>query len=242
MIPFFRKIRKTLADDNKPIKYLRYAIGEIVLVVIGILIALQINNWNEQQKEHLKETKMLSEIKSNLETNIINLESDIKKQIRGAWCIDYVTDHMDNKREYNDSLPRYFSEGEIAPDVVLTSFAFETLKSSGLEIKNDSLRKKLTNLYEVVYPTLMQETKRIEDQLWPAVVTPLVQKYFRFDYDHDVYIPTDYNAWLNDQEFLNMWTFRGVMRKSSTKRKKETKKETEDVLLMINNELTKRNR
>ena len=41
MIPFFRKIRKTLADDNKPIKYLRYAVGEIILVVIGILIALQ---------------------------------------------------------------------------------------------------------------------------------------------------------------------------------------------------------
>ena len=50
MIPFFRKIRKTLADDNKPLKYFRYAIGEIVLVVIGILIALQINNWNENRK------------------------------------------------------------------------------------------------------------------------------------------------------------------------------------------------
>jgi len=50
MIPFFRKIRKTLADDNKPIKYLRYAIGEIVLVVIGILIALSINGWNDKKK------------------------------------------------------------------------------------------------------------------------------------------------------------------------------------------------
>jgi hypothetical protein len=51
MIPFFRRIRKTLADDNKPIKYFRYAIGEIVLVVIGILIALQINNANENRKD-----------------------------------------------------------------------------------------------------------------------------------------------------------------------------------------------
>ena len=54
MIPFFRKIRKKMADDNRPLKpawpagrYMRYAIGEIVLVVIGILIALQINTWNE---------------------------------------------------------------------------------------------------------------------------------------------------------------------------------------------------
>ena len=58
MIPFFRKIRKKLADDNKPIKYLRYAIGEIVLVVIGILIALQINNWNQNRIQLKQEQKI----------------------------------------------------------------------------------------------------------------------------------------------------------------------------------------
>ena len=49
MINFFRKIRKQFADDNKPVKYMRYAIGEILLVVIGILIALSINNWNQKR-------------------------------------------------------------------------------------------------------------------------------------------------------------------------------------------------
>ena len=51
MINFFRRIRKQLADNNKPLKYMRYAIGEIVLVVIGILIALQVNNWREEQQD-----------------------------------------------------------------------------------------------------------------------------------------------------------------------------------------------
>jgi len=51
MIPFFRKTRKKMAYDNRPIKYMRYAIGEIVLVVIGILIALQINNWNQNKND-----------------------------------------------------------------------------------------------------------------------------------------------------------------------------------------------
>ena len=50
MIKFFRKIRCDLIEKNKTRKYLKYAIGEIVLVVIGILISLQINNWNENQK------------------------------------------------------------------------------------------------------------------------------------------------------------------------------------------------
>ena len=52
MINFFRKIRRKLADDNKPIKYMRYAVGEIVLVMVGILLALQVNNWNEERKQN----------------------------------------------------------------------------------------------------------------------------------------------------------------------------------------------
>jgi hypothetical protein len=50
MINFFRRIRKKLADDNKPLKYMRYAIGEILLAEVGVLIALQINNRNENKK------------------------------------------------------------------------------------------------------------------------------------------------------------------------------------------------
>ena len=57
MIKFFRYIRNTLVKDGKTTKYLKYAIGEIVLVVIGILIALSINNWNETQKLELRNLK-----------------------------------------------------------------------------------------------------------------------------------------------------------------------------------------
>ena len=70
MIQFFRRIRKTLVDDNKPIKYLRYAIGEIVLVVIGILIALSINNWNEKRKIIIKERSYIQSIYKDLKNDI----------------------------------------------------------------------------------------------------------------------------------------------------------------------------
>jgi hypothetical protein len=74
MINFFRKIRKRLADDNKPLKYMRYAIGEIFLVVIGILIALSINNYNENRKERKKEQIVLKNLKEDFLANqdIIN--------------------------------------------------------------------------------------------------------------------------------------------------------------------------
>lgn len=63
MFPFFRKIRKRMADDNKPMKYARYAVGEIVLVVIGILIALQVNNWNTNRMQRIEEQKLLGKIR-----------------------------------------------------------------------------------------------------------------------------------------------------------------------------------
>ena len=59
MIKFFRKIRYNLMEQNKTGKYLKYAVGEIVLVVVGILIALQINTWNETKKSNIKFNQLL---------------------------------------------------------------------------------------------------------------------------------------------------------------------------------------
>jgi hypothetical protein len=73
MINLFRKIRRQLSHDNKPVKYFRYAIGEIVLVMVGILLALQVNNWNESRKEHILEKKIYSDLYKSLQTDSIQL-------------------------------------------------------------------------------------------------------------------------------------------------------------------------
>ena len=77
MIPFFRKIRKKMADDNRPLKYARYAIGEIVLVVVGILIALQINTWNEDRKNRIYEKEYLIRLIEDLDHDQNDLSSVI---------------------------------------------------------------------------------------------------------------------------------------------------------------------
>ena len=85
MIPFFRKIRKKMADDNRPLKpawpagrYMRYAIGEVVLVVIGILIALSINNWNEERKDQLRLKNHYIELLNELKNDRNNLNGIIE--------------------------------------------------------------------------------------------------------------------------------------------------------------------
>ena len=70
MVKFFRKIRQNLLMENKTGKYFKYAIGEIILVVIGILIALQINNWNEKRKINNEIESVFSLLEQELETNI----------------------------------------------------------------------------------------------------------------------------------------------------------------------------
>jgi len=78
MIKFFRKTRYNLMEQNKTGKYLKYAIGEIVLVVIGILIALQINSWNENRKDRLEEQAVLLQLKEDFQTNLLQLEQKIE--------------------------------------------------------------------------------------------------------------------------------------------------------------------
>ena len=82
MLPFFRKIRWRFAANNQFFKYSRYAIGEIVLVVIGILIALQINNWNTQLQLNTQEQVNLKILKSEFTFNKIELQRNIEKAMR----------------------------------------------------------------------------------------------------------------------------------------------------------------
>jgi hypothetical protein len=95
MLTFFRRIRKSLLGSGAAGKYLLYAIGEIALVVLGILIALQINNWNEGKKAIKVEQKLLLSLQREISTNIAQLERRIEKHISSS--------------EQNKELLRYFS-------------------------------------------------------------------------------------------------------------------------------------
>ena len=84
MIKFFRKIRLSLFSEGETGKYIKYAIGEIILVVIGILIALQINNWNEQRKIKNAEIEILGNLITELKLNLEELEI-INKQHKSEF-------------------------------------------------------------------------------------------------------------------------------------------------------------
>ena len=79
MIRFFRTIRHNLMDENKTVKYLKYALGEFILVVLGILVALQINTWNEGRKLQQQRVELIENLKIDFHTNIRRLNESLSK-------------------------------------------------------------------------------------------------------------------------------------------------------------------
>ena len=239
MIKFFRHIRQKLISEGKTRKYFQYAIGEILLVMIGILLAIQVNNWNETYKNRKTEEKLLVELRENLLNNITKLKDDIRKENQCIESINLVVDHLNKRKPYHDSLDFHFKRGFFSPDIVLSTSGYEAIKSKGFEIiNNDELRKSIINLYDVNYDNLLSETIRIEDQFWPVGVLPMVHKHFRF-LDSRCAKPVDYTALLNDQKYVNMILHRKHFRKQAHDLKTESLHQTELLLKKIEVEFEK---
>jgi len=142
MILFFRKLRKQLADDNKPLKYLRYAIGEIVLVVIGILIALSINNWNEHRKESQIEIKALIDLKNEFLENKAKIEESVEIKKNGLHKTTMLLEMIKSQSEEFENFNISYGLNTINPSFGVIDKLTSTGKIDYIE--NDSLKKLLS--------------------------------------------------------------------------------------------------
>jgi hypothetical protein len=155
MIKFFRKIRQKLLVENRFNKYLLYAIGEIVLVVIGILIALQINNWNQANKDKAFELKMLNEISKALQSDVSYLREHLigYRTKESEKSIHYFEKALKKEKVYKDSLEYYFGWVNLGIVLKINEGPYQGLKSIGLDkVSNDSVRNKIQYLYDFLIP------------------------------------------------------------------------------------------
>jgi len=144
-----------MIKENRTSKYLLYAVGEIVLVVIGILIALSINNWNQENDNKIKERSALEGIKTSLNGDL-NLYEDIyqKRFDRKKRGIDFLIQaSYQSLKVPHDTLMGYFRN--MGTDIYfrLDNGPYDALKSAGFElIRNKKLRIEIINTYEVALP------------------------------------------------------------------------------------------
>lgn len=155
-----------MSDDNKPMKYARYALGEILLVVIGILIALQINNLNEDRKEKLQENKILYNLKDEFQENLQNLrykDSILKTTIKNLEKV-FEELEMEKNLYKGKEFDNILSLALGSPTWVPSEFILNDLKSSGnlTRLSNDKL-KKLLYEWSRFFSELDEIQKMIED-------------------------------------------------------------------------------
>jgi hypothetical protein len=148
MIKFFRKIRQNMLMENKTGTYFKYAIGEIILVVIGILIALSINNWNENRKNSNEGIAILQSLDKNLilakkqSESLVSTEKDSKAVLLLVLGIDTITD----KNSISDNIFKdAFWNLENNIPVINTYTDLKNTNKLGL-IKNQKIKEKFTSL------------------------------------------------------------------------------------------------
>ena len=207
MIKFFRNIRQNLIMENPPdhrragktSKYLKYAIGEIALVMIGILLALQVNNWNEQRKENVLKKKLLNELYLSISNDTVRLNNEINN-------LQEVLDHANFiKQKFSDNTP-YEKKLDTSFAFVSNVFVNEAdytvynrILDVGIDIiKNDSLKNFVVTYYHhsKYYKQIEQyyeNSKYFRQHIYPT--------YFKsFKHSREA-IPIDYESLKTASEF-----------------------------------------
>ncbi|WP_204346703.1 DUF6090 family protein [Psychroserpens algicola] len=208
MIKFFRKIRQSLLSEGKTGKYFKYAIGEIILVVIGILIALQINNWNENRKNKITEADYYCRILDDFELNekLIDETSKLTTD-KIKLCKELILDLNNPPNDRGEILNKFVLA--VRQDVFVPStITFDDLTSSGqLKLLTDiKLKNRL-----ITHSTFLNNTLNLLEENRNELIKRMMNyesatefgyqdiDYLNKELGKDIIALFPNNNWTNDQ-------------------------------------------
>lgn len=185
MIKFFRKIRQALLTENKFSKYLLYAVGEIVLVVIGILIALQLNTWKDENQAKKEELKILKSVYNEMTENLIQFDQIYfmhQKKQNSLKAILFSNLNKYSLSQFDSLGNNYLNSATYNPSFSI----YNTLVSSGkIElVTKDSLKYKISKYKDIVADFTEGELvarKNTRDHNWTYFVNSSVSAKNRFN-------------------------------------------------------------
>ena len=181
MLSLLRKIRQKLLQQNRITQYLAYAIGEIALVMIGILLALQVNNWNENRKDNRLEQTFLTKLKSNLQDDIALYRDRIELNTNIINHMDSSLIILKNYKSYaTEDLQEHLRHIRFFHRFNTNKTTFDNLLSSGRldVIRNDSLTQELF-LY---YREISQNQESLAESVDTYSRNTIVPSLLKFDF------------------------------------------------------------
>lgn len=196
MIKFFRNIRSDLLEKNKTSKYLKYAIGEVILVMVGILLALQVSNWNSNRIKNQLELTTLEHLNSDISNMLGDINGDYEALKMGVKSHLKVVKYLEQNMVYNDTM--CFDFHWLIKDEYMypITSSYDLLKKEGLElVKNDSIRAITQMAFEFVLPRISKQNPFYPDL--ENFFGPYYQKNFTPNVDPNL----EYNYKMYDVNF-----------------------------------------
>ena len=249
MIKFFRKIRKNLLSEGKTRKYLKYAIGEILLVVIGILIAVQINNWNESRKNSIEEKLILESLLENLkvakkQSESLILNEDIMKtgliQILGIEASNgknipmIITDSIFNSKiwDLQSDKPTFNAYINLKNTNKLSLITDKKINNNFTDLEFS-----LNRLNNILEDRLNVHQIRIDDILENEInFIPLVKSNIP-NVNIDNELPNDYDQILSNKRIRNLLGMKLTFTQDAINFRENLDVEIENLILLIEIEL-----
>ncbi|MFT5753024.1 MAG: hypothetical protein ACI924_000229 [Flavobacterium sp.] len=211
MIKLFRNIRKNLLKEGKTSRYFKYAIGEIVLVVIGILIALQINNWNQTNQNKKQEKQILTQLLEEYQSNLKQINSKIFIRDKILESSIKMLGYRNSERALinTDSIDRHLSRTINRPTFDPELSVSNELTNSGklYLISNAELRKKIS-----AFPSSISELR--EEEI--ITLNLIEERFYPFLIEH-------YQISRLNMEFLDDEKFREKVTQTTFKKEKSLK-------------------
>ncbi len=182
-----------MADDNRPLKYMRYAIGEILLVVIGILIALQINNWNQNKNNSAQADKHLATLKLNLEDDIKQSKNLLSISDSAILYSNNALDQYKTLIPVDDNVQKYILSLMLEHNIEVNKSGIDALiNSNSITYINEELQIKILNYYRHIDQLISREENANTD------IKLMYEPYVKENYS---WIYNKTNPWPRQTEF-----------------------------------------
>lgn len=205
---------KTFTPANTNVKkYFLYALGELTIIVVGILLALQLGQWKDDRNLRAAEIHILNEIRIGLQDDIRDIESNIRYHEESSKSCEIILAHFQRDLPYNDTLSLHFSGILGFSRMTVHEGPYEVLKSQGLGIiTNKNLRTQIMSMYDLSYKTmrLYEENTFVDESYIADVISTRFDKTEPWRVSEDrklldgIMIPNDYEALKNDEVYKHV--------------------------------------
>jgi len=237
MLTLFKAVRKDLIGKTRFTPYFIYALGEIVLIVLGILIALKVNNINTYDQLRKREKVLLNEMVHNLNMDLEDLNFNIEYNQELITSNNMVIRHLEGKSVNQDSLSLYYGNIFAGTVFIKNTSAFDNLKSIGLDlIQTDSLRQMITRIYSEKYPYIYHLEILYDQKVQLTHIFPEVtEKLISIDMDNS--LPKDLVSLRKDTQFKEWVKYNMAGKKAIIYEQKDLKNYILDVQAAIEAEI-----